>query len=155
MTQLHKDAMNMMCIVNIVSIVNNASDTAPEYYASPQVRRMTQNHFAFEFGYNETTDSVKEFLPYIESRFLVLIMERLPESMVLLKRKLCWGMKDVFYVHSNVEVYEKPAVNETLVNLHKLWSPLDYSFYAHFHKVNDPVHCRARQPFSTGSCSLQ
>ena len=25
MTQLHKDTMNMMCIVNIVSIVNNAS----------------------------------------------------------------------------------------------------------------------------------
>ena len=92
--------------------------------------------YSFMFGFEPTGNySVTEYLSYIESKFLVLIYERLPEAMIMMKRKLCWGMKDVLYSHARRAVYKKPAVNETLVKLHKSWSPLDYIFYDHFTKV--------------------
>ena len=156
LTKLQKDSMNiailrepmshLLSILNYISFynkthlqnTNNPVETFlqnPKMYGTRRLREITQNHLALEFGYNERLDSLKEFLPYIESRFLVLIMERLPESMILHKRTLCWSMKDVFYLHAKERVYAKPTVNKTLVSLHKLWSPLDYSFYAHFDKI--------------------
>ena len=59
------------------------------------VLKTTKNRVATEFGFHPGEHSIQGYLKYIESKFLVLILERLSESLVLLRRKLCWGMKDI------------------------------------------------------------
>ena len=44
------------------------------------VQELTQNRIAREFGYNVSVHILKEYLSYIDSKFLVLIFERLTES---------------------------------------------------------------------------
>ena len=111
------------------------------------------NRVAREFGYDPFAHKLREYLPYIESRFLVLIFERLPESLVVMKRKLCWGMKDILYSHARQGSYTKPREKTSLVKLpkvqsppnysrpktysklHKAWFGLDYKFYNYFRNV--------------------
>ena len=110
----------------------------PEYYSknyNSRAKEVTHNRVAMEFGYNAQVHDLQEYLSYIRSKFLVLIMERLPESLVLMRRQLCWDMKSVLYGQARPKTYNKPQVNTTLVNMHKAWSPLDYEFYQYFSNV--------------------
>ena len=110
----------------------------PEYYCrnyNSRAKEVTHNRVAKEFGYNAEIHDLQEYLSYIRSKFLVLIMERLSESLVLMRRQLCWDMKSVLYAQARPKTYSKPKVNTTLVNIHKSWSPLDYEFYQYFSNV--------------------
>jgi hypothetical protein len=124
--------------------LQNATDPVATFLENPRryiamsgdAKKFTQGLFASLFGFNRKGRySLQQYVTYIESRFLVLIMEYLPESMILMKRKLCWSMKDVMYFHAKERHYAKPAVNDTLVKLHKAWDPTNYIFYEHFLQV--------------------
>ena len=110
------------------------------------LKHRTKNFFATMFGFYGT-GSVDMYLSYLESKFLVLIFECLPESMIVLRRKLCWPMKNVLYLHARKASYIKPAVNKTIVKLHKSWSPLDYVFYDYFTKVMERKIAEQRDAF--------
>ena len=128
----------MLKLENVSDPISTFLENPKKYIneRSSRLIEITQNWFATEFGFNSHKHTIKEYLAYIESRFTVLIMERLPESMIVLKRKLCWNMKDVMYFHAKNKNYSRDITpNETLVQLHKNYSPLEYAFYEHFHKV--------------------
>ncbi|KAI0242111.1 hypothetical protein LSAT2_014850 [Lamellibrachia satsuma] len=74
----------------------------------------------------------------VDEKFdLVLIMEHIDESLVLMKRRLCWTLKDILYLPLLVEKYEgkangKEEDQEQLIARHRDWSPIDYAIYDHF-----------------------
>ena len=73
----------------------------------------------------------------VDEKFdLVLIMEHIDESLVLMKRRLCWTLKDILYLPLRVEKYEGKANGkedqEQLIARHRDWSPIDYAIYDHF-----------------------
>ena len=122
----------------------------PRYYVSrygTALQTLTKNFFAHEFGYKSSDEPPETYLSYLESKFLVLIFERLPESMIILKRKLCWRMKDVMYAHFKKKQYHKLKTNHTLVNLHKSWNPLDYLYYQHFYHVFESMTAKQGDNF--------
>lgn len=67
---------------------------------------------------------------------LMMIMEHFDESLLILKKKLCWSMKDILYIPKNVNT-NKPPYNFTSRDHanHRKYSQVDYSLYDHFTKV--------------------
>ena len=85
----------------------------PEFHSShnSKAHELTHNRIAKEFGYEEKIHGLKEYLSYIDSKFLVLLLERLPESLIVMKRKLCWTLKDILFSRARKQHYKAPKVS--------------------------------------------
>ncbi|KAH3713500.1 galactose-3-O-sulfotransferase 2-like isoform X1 [Dreissena polymorpha] len=97
-----------------------------------------RNRMSFDFGIpdsefeNETF--IGTYIKELDKDFaLVLIMERFPESLVLMRRKLCWSTKDILYVPLNA-LRSKPEFQLTDEDIHRLrdWNGADFRLYDYF-----------------------
>lgn len=99
------------------------------------------NRMSFDFGIpKEKFHDDKYVTDYIRQLGtdykLVLIMEYFQESLVLMKRLLCWDTKDILYVPLNA-MRSKPDFdldNRDVEHLKK-WNSADFKLYEHFHQV--------------------
>ena len=68
--------------------------------------------------------AVDDWLKEIERDFLlVLIVEYFDESLVLLKRLMCWKLQDILYQKRNSGKYTKTeAINHENYEIYKNWS---------------------------------
>ncbi|XP_052276399.1 galactosylceramide sulfotransferase-like [Dreissena polymorpha] len=88
---------------------------------------------------NITSQSGKiaEYIEMLDRNFmLVMIMEYFHESLVLLKRLMCWSMEDIMYHTVNVGQYsykDKTPDPENL-KIYKHWSGVDFLLYNHFNQ---------------------
>ena len=118
----------------------------------------TQNRMAFEFGYPQwhqqyPPDDFENFLDRLNSQFkLILVFEELAESLVLLKRKLCWKTKDVLTLYQlkksgEGKLYDSYSDAVTELELERAgrdWSATDAALYDFFQtrlaemKLNEP-----------------
>ncbi|XP_064629141.1 galactose-3-O-sulfotransferase 3-like [Lineus longissimus] len=123
------------------------------YLESPTLKEKTihgkhfQNFISTEFGFSNHSVNdptvVEEFIAYIDKHFrLVTITEYFKESLVLLKRMLCWKTEDIVFLHLNKnldkthQVKPESGRNFTyLKTLHKRWSRADYIFYDNFNQT--------------------
>lgn len=83
-------------------------------------------------------NQVKAYFKYLnESFLLVMIMEYFHESLVLLKRLMCWSFKDIVYHAENVRNYTNKNTKSSpeLQKFHKYWSNADYMLYDYFNKT--------------------
>lgn len=64
----------------------------------------------------------------------VLIYENFDESLVLLKRKLCWEVRDIVYVVLRSRDYngKHSEYDENIQENHRHFSAADYTFYNHY-----------------------
>ncbi|XP_066292306.1 galactosylceramide sulfotransferase-like [Branchiostoma lanceolatum] len=101
----------------------------------------TKNFMAYDLGFplglSDDQSSVDEFIQKISKEIdLVLILEHFPESLVLLRRMMCWTLKDILYndVPKNLRNYLKPTTTNTtaLIHMHRQWSNVDYQLYDYF-----------------------
>ncbi|XP_019628627.1 PREDICTED: galactose-3-O-sulfotransferase 3-like [Branchiostoma belcheri] len=103
----------------------------------------TRNHLAFDLGYPtegaDDMEAAERYIKELEYDFkLVLLLEHLDESLVLLRRLMCWEMKDVVYdtAPKNVVNYSYESYNATpeeLANLRR-WKAVDYRLYDTFNR---------------------
>lgn len=89
---------------------------------------------------NITNDDVKvlEYIHQLDAEFdLVMIMEYFHESLVLLKRTMCWSLQDLLYQAFNVGKYgyKNTEPKEEHLQIYKHWSHLDYLLYDHFNRT--------------------
>ncbi|ESP02828.1 hypothetical protein LOTGIDRAFT_84047, partial [Lottia gigantea] len=85
--------------------------------------------------------AVDKFIDQIDSDFeLVLIMDYYDESLVLLKRLLCWKLQDIVYLRTNngkyggskrIEFHRTP----TNLHLHQNHDFIDYKIFHHFNQT--------------------
>ena len=82
----------------------------------------------------------EECLRHIDSTFHVIITELYDESLLLLKHKLCWHIKDIIFIpHKNASFsgkYEATQVDDIMLKNHKNISRLDYELYNYFLRVH-------------------
>ncbi|CAH1274123.1 GAL3ST1 [Branchiostoma lanceolatum] len=101
----------------------------------------TRNHQSFDLGYpTKAADDMKQARRYIselEADFtLVLLLEHLDESIVLLRRLMCWEVREVLYdttpKNSRSYAYKRyvPTAEE-LTNLRR-WKAVEYLLYDTF-----------------------
>ncbi|XP_078667215.1 galactosylceramide sulfotransferase-like [Branchiostoma floridae x Branchiostoma belcheri] len=101
----------------------------------------TRNFQAFDLGYDlEWADDIKKAESFIQDLgrefTIVLILEHFDESLVLLRRKMCWKMKDIlydttpkklqYYSYKNYKPTEKEQAN------YKEFSKVDHMLYEFF-----------------------
>ncbi|XP_052767680.1 galactosylceramide sulfotransferase-like [Mya arenaria] len=125
-----------------------SSQTATIRYCIPDGFSVTKNMLSHCLGMplgfpagreNIASDfaKVQEYISTLDRNFmLVMIMEYFHESLVLLKRLMCWSLEDIIYHTTNVGVYSyknKPADPDSL-KIYKQWSHLDFILYDHFNR---------------------
>lgn len=92
------------------------------------------SYFGLDPRHFQNADKIRQKIAEIDEKFaLVLILEKFDESLVLLKRNLCWTTNDILYMVQNKN-RKKPVVNITVEDTQKLrkWSMADYALYEHF-----------------------
>ncbi|XP_035676898.1 galactose-3-O-sulfotransferase 3-like [Branchiostoma floridae] len=78
------------------------------------------------------------FLRKIHDDFhLVMITEYFDESLVLLKRLMCWTLQDILYYKANVRHYatKRTRIPPDVRQIHNEWSYVDYALYHHFNQT--------------------
>ncbi|EDO37531.1 predicted protein, partial [Nematostella vectensis] len=82
---------------------------------------------------------VKDAILDIDAKFtLILIYEYLDESLVMLKRKLCWELDDVVYLKAqylNHEHHARKSFSSSEKAALKNWSKADVALYEYFNKT--------------------
>ena len=112
------------------------------------IRHNTQNRIAFEFGYADwkyqyPPEDFIDYLEFLDKQFdLVLILENLHESLILMKRRFCWSMKDIIYLPLRKALPKKEKVEELdgsneeteleLIRAARDWSSTDTALYDFF-----------------------
>ena len=124
---------------------------APKRYCIPDGFSITKNLLSHCLGMpmgfppgrqniKDDLDAVVRHIKNLDSEFLlVMIVEYFEESLVLLKRLMCWDVKDVLYHSSNLGSYRKNISSHQLTrsdrDLHMRWSRVDYVLYGHFNRT--------------------
>lgn len=99
------------------------------YTKNPQSSYLGLKRWDFD---NNT--KIDEFISTVNRDFqLVMILERLDESLVFLRRILKWPMKDVIYSIKNVN-HDKPEINfyPQQKEIYRIWSFADHKLYDYF-----------------------
>ncbi|XP_064642475.1 galactosylceramide sulfotransferase-like [Lineus longissimus] len=107
-------------------------------------KSITRNFMLTDLGFSsENSDSetkIREYIDYLDDNFdLIMIKEYLLESLVLMRRLLCWDIRDVIcrYVNRNKKYKYRPddENEEKLMKLYNEWSKGDVILYDHFNKT--------------------
>ncbi|XP_066298256.1 galactose-3-O-sulfotransferase 2-like isoform X2 [Branchiostoma lanceolatum] len=99
----------------------------------------TRNFMAFDLGFPAglagDMDAAQAYVERLDREFdLVIILEYLDESLVLLKRTLCWTIQDILYnVFNEAPGYRfKMELTSEMGANYRKWSKVDYLLYEHF-----------------------
>ncbi|KAI8518410.1 Galactose-3-O-sulfotransferase [Branchiostoma belcheri] len=102
----------------------------------------TRNLMAYDLGIPKTLwedeDDVRDYIAQLDRDFLlVLVLEYFDESLVLLKRYMCWQLTDILYRIHNSQEYtnEGTKLSPKLREAHYNWSKADYMLYQHFNRT--------------------
>ncbi|CAH1233704.1 GAL3ST1 [Branchiostoma lanceolatum] len=118
----------------------------PSFYEGPYRSRRRQrfshtnlmaHDMGIKFSARLDTEYVERYVTRLDREFLlVLILEYLDESLVLLKRYMCWDMEDILYKKIYSGNYDLKSVIATpeLRQKHEKWSKADYILYRHFNR---------------------
>ncbi|XP_071087919.1 galactose-3-O-sulfotransferase 2-like [Haliotis cracherodii] len=110
------------------------------------------NSIAYDFGfptYSDNEEYAQSYLQKIDKEFdFVMIMEYFDESLVLLRRRLCWGLRDILYIKHNSNRHPVlPLAEEDRQKLYES-QKLDHRIYKHFYrKFWDEILAEGRDIF--------
>lgn len=91
-----------------------------------------------DFRYFQNVTAVERYLDFIENEFdLVMILEYFDESLLLLKRLLCWKMKDILYFKLNErqDKQKRKFMSSEVKEDIKSWNKADFMLYQHFNRT--------------------
>ena len=106
----------------------------PDMY---KVRNHVVNMFGFEDWKNvDNQPEFDKFMRQKDGEFFVLILERLSESLVLLRREMCWGIKEILTLpmrtsNAKADDDEEDSI-EDLEMEYRAYNPGDYAVYDFF-----------------------
>ncbi|XP_066265140.1 galactose-3-O-sulfotransferase 3-like isoform X2 [Branchiostoma lanceolatum] len=100
----------------------------------------TKNFMSFDLGFpvkrlSGNSKAISDFIRQTDKDFLlVMILEYLDESLVLLKRYLCWSLSDILYWVQNQRKYKRKDVHISLAQkkTHQKFSNVDFAYYEYF-----------------------
>ncbi|XP_070570921.1 galactose-3-O-sulfotransferase 2-like isoform X2 [Ptychodera flava] len=81
--------------------------------------------------------AVRSYIDDLDRDFdLVMVSEYFDESLVLLKRMLCWSLRDILYIDLDAMKRKiRPVNSATDEDIHRNFSPADYKLYNYFNKT--------------------
>ena len=105
--------------------------------ASPLIRNPLLYDLGLSFKYYQNLTAVNEYIQFLDKEFdLVMIMDYFDESLVLMKRLLCWQMEDILYLKLN-ERHDKEkdtVLTDDVRENVKRWNKADVLLFEHFNR---------------------
>ena len=107
--------------------------------SSDTMFHLIQNSMSFDLGLSppkfKNESAIDEFISAIDKDFhLVMILELLDESLVLLKRLMCWELKEIIYVKLSLNNEYGASISENIREKILDWNSVDFKLYDYFHK---------------------
>ena len=104
--------------------------------------RLVRNPNSFDLGlaykFHQNVGAIKKYITFLEKEFdLIMITDYFDESVVLLKRLLCWELEDILYFKSNERQDKERAVDlseEVKENI-KRWNAADQLLFDYFNQT--------------------
>ncbi|XP_047139333.1 galactosylceramide sulfotransferase isoform X1 [Hydra vulgaris] len=105
----------------------------------PDTLNLLQSGMFYDFGYDfmdlEDTKGIQRVLKTLENEFqLILITEYFDESLVLLKKELCWQTDDILYIKQNQRLKKGNLTAHTKQRIQQ-WNRADVMLYQHFNET--------------------
>lgn len=102
------------------------------------VRNPMSFDLGLDFKYYQNLTAVQSYIQFLEHEFdLVMIMEHFDESLVLMKRLLCWKMKDILYFKLNErqDKQKRGHLSKQVKQDIRSWNRADVILYEHFNRT--------------------
>ena len=101
-----------------------------------RTKNIMADTFSIDRDLNYQSVTFKQYLEDIERDFIVGITEYYLESLVLIRRRLNWPLKDFIYVLLRRTPHRRGTVEDAQLNKTVCaWSPLDCQLYDHFNRT--------------------
>ena len=87
---------------------------------------------------SDNVTAVKRYIEHLDENFLrVMIADYFYESLVLLRRLMCWTLKDILFHKANLNSYDYKSLppKGNLFQIHQNWSKVDYLLFEYFNKT--------------------
>ncbi|KAL9960293.1 hypothetical protein ACROYT_G033737 [Oculina patagonica] len=104
--------------------------------------RLVRNPMLFDLGlaykFHQNVTAIEEYIAFLDKEFdLIMITDYFDESVVLLKRLLCWELDDVLYFKSNERQDKERAVDlsEDVKKNIKRWNAADQILFDFFNQT--------------------
>ncbi|KAL4236956.1 hypothetical protein ACF0H5_005342 [Mactra antiquata] len=130
---LHENISKAAC-ENISAYLTNPAVFEP---TNPYLS-FTDNRQALDLGLSPTKvrdlDAIISHIMMLDEIFdLVLITEYFDESLIILKRRMCWQLKDIIYLRKNMAYKSlNITINDKDEKNLKMWNLADHYFYQYF-----------------------
>jgi galactosylceramide sulfotransferase/galactose-3-O-sulfotransferase 3 len=100
-------------------------------------KSVTHNFLSSEMGLPESyfgdEGKIREYIHFLDEHVdLVMLREYYSQSVVLMRRLLCWDLSDVITMPINSKRYRLDHQEAALKEKHKKWSTADYILYDYF-----------------------
>lgn len=98
-----------------------------------------RNNQIFDLGLNnefhDNENAVRQYMNKLTRELdLVLIMEYFDESLLILKKEMCWTYDDIVYVSKNQRIH-RSNLTGSLQKKIRTWNHADYLLYQHFNRT--------------------
>ncbi|XP_066297063.1 galactosylceramide sulfotransferase-like [Branchiostoma lanceolatum] len=107
-------------------------------YEHACVRNCMVRDLGFPESSYENSTAIDDFIQGIERDFtLVMILQYFDQSLVLLKRKMCWSIRDILYDHrhrTKKAKAAKPNITDEMEQTFLKHNKADSAMYQHFNK---------------------
>ena len=139
----YRDVWRRPLLINVprLNFIHNLVNRPDLYELKPFSE--TKNAMGDDFGFSPTitvndTVKIKHHLEMLKKDFeLVLVMEKIDESLILMKRTLNWELSDVIYLKSNSHAHKPVLLNQTELSKFKNTCFLDYAVFDTFNEIFD------------------
>ncbi|XP_020623478.1 galactosylceramide sulfotransferase-like [Orbicella faveolata] len=91
-----------------------------------------------DFRYFQNKTAVDRYIEFLDNEFdLVMILEHFDESLLLLKRLLCWELKDIlhFKLNERQDIQKRKFISQEVREDIKSWNKADFMLYQHFNRT--------------------
>ena len=140
---------------SVYKVLPPANKFREYYYCTPGDMSMVRNSMAavlaFPVGFpagvypdlSNNFTAIKQWLQHTNEVFsIVLISDHFHESLIMLKRMMCWSHKDILYERKNTwNTKYYPTYRQELIDNLRRWSAADYLAFQFFNRTLwDRVH---------------
>ncbi|KAH9509313.1 Galactose-3-O-sulfotransferase 2 [Bulinus truncatus] len=87
---------------------------------------------------SNSTAEVSAYLDRLDKKFgLIMVVEHFYESIILLRRLMCWAFRDIIFLSSNMAKYDFDVseIDEKVRRVHREWGGVDYQLYDFFNRT--------------------
>lgn len=152
----------------LTTFFENPKETLINYVLTQDLRihserlKLIRNGMFFDLGLEpkdfEDEAKINLTIKRFDSEFhLVMLMEHFDESLVLLKRLLCWDSNDMLYFQLNERKHKQKRTHFTTDLTRKIrsWSNADVRLYQHFQEVFYQILAKQGEDFNEEVRDLQ